>query len=111
MSTAEAHASVRESASLFSALGDETRLQLVARLAAGGPASIARLSESAEVSRQAITKHLEVLSAVGLVRTRRAGRERICELEPTRLADAHSYLDRISRQWDAALTRLQRFVE
>ncbi len=100
-----------EAAPLFAALGDETRLGLVARLATGGPASIARLSETARVSRQAVTKHLEVLSAAGLVRTRREGRERICELEPARLADAHAYLDAIAAQWDEALVRLKRFVE
>ena len=111
MSTTEAAPSAADAAPLFAALGDATRLRLVARLSAGGPASIRRLSEKADVSRQAITKHLDVLSRVGLVRTRREGRERICELDPTRLADAHAYLDDISRQWDDALGRLQRFVE
>ncbi len=113
MSTADAAAPVRvgDAAPLFAALGDETRLRLVSRLATGGPGSIARLSASAGVSRQAITKHLEVLEHAGLVRTRRAGRERVCELQPARLADAHAWLDSISRQWDAALGRLARFVE
>jgi hypothetical protein len=45
------------------------------------------------------------------VRSSRRGRERIWELEPKRLADAHDYLDRISRQWDDALDRLRSFVE
>ncbi len=114
MSAAEAAAPaprLADAAPLFAALGDTTRLGLVARLSAGGPASISRLSETARVSRQAVTKHLEVLSAAGLVRTRRAGRERICELEPARLADAHAYLDGIAAQWDEALGRLRRFVE
>jgi DNA-binding transcriptional ArsR family regulator len=63
------------------------------------------------VSRQAITKHLDELSAAGLVRGNRRGRERIWHLEPKRLTDAHEYLDRISRQWDDALERLKSFVE
>jgi DNA-binding transcriptional ArsR family regulator len=111
MAEAAASFRVRDAAPLFAALGDETRLRLVDRLSAGGPASITRLSASAEVSRQAITKHVEVLAKAHLVRTRREGRERICELEPARLADAHAYLDGISRQWDDALGRLKRFVE
>jgi DNA-binding transcriptional ArsR family regulator len=106
-----AAAQVREAAPLFAALGDETRLALVARLASGGPGSIARLSADAPVSRQAITKHLEVLHAAGLVRSFRRGRESIWELQPKRLSAAHAYLDRISSQWDDALRRLQRFVE
>jgi len=103
--------STRRAAPLFAALGDETRLDLLARLSAGGPGSITRLSAAAQVSRQAITKHLEVLSGAGLVRSRRRGRERIWELLPRRLADGHAYLDQISRDWDAALSRLKDFVE
>jgi DNA-binding transcriptional ArsR family regulator len=101
----------RDAAPLFAALGDETRLGLLVRLSSGGPGSIARLSAKSPVSRQAITKHLEVLCEAGLVRSSRRGRERIWELEPKRLADAREYLDRISRQWDDALDRLKAFVE
>ena len=102
---------VRDAAPLFAALGDETRLRLIVRLSAEGPGSTARLNRKSQVSRQAITKHLEVLSEAGLVRSDRRGRERIWELEPKRLIDAHQYLDRISRQWDDALERLRRLVE
>jgi DNA-binding transcriptional ArsR family regulator len=101
----------RHAAPVFAALGDEMRLKLVARLSTGGPGSIARLAAGLPVSRQAVTKHLEVLSAAGLARSTRRGRERIWELAPDRLADAHAYLDRISRQWDDALERLRRYVE
>jgi DNA-binding transcriptional ArsR family regulator len=101
----------RAAAPLFAALGDETRLQLLLRLSSSGPESIAQLSATAAVSRQAITKHLKVLSEAGLVRGRRRGREHIWQLQPKRLADARDYLDRISRQWDDALGRLEAFVE
>ncbi len=104
-------ARVRDAAPLFAALGDPTRLGLVARLSAGGPESIAGLSESVDVSRQAVTKHLHVLSDAGLVRGFRRGRQHIWELEPDRLADARDYLERIDAQWDAALERLEAFLE
>jgi DNA-binding transcriptional ArsR family regulator len=106
-----AAAQVRDAAPLFAALGAETRLRLLVRLSTDGPGSIARLSERASVSRQAITKHLEILAEAGLIRSARRGRECIWELEPRRLADAHRYLDRISAQWDDALDRLKRHVE
>jgi len=104
-------AQLRDAAPLFAALGDETRLRLVARLAKTGPGSIARLSEKADVTRQAITKHLEVLKGAGLVTSRRVGRESLWELAPKRLSDAHAHLDHISKQWDEALDRLREFVE
>ena len=103
--------SLTEAAPVFAALGDATRLAVVARLCTDGPLSISRLSESVAVSRQAVTKHLETLAEAGLVRDARLGRERIWELEPRRLDIARRELDRISAQWDAALGRLKAFVE
>jgi DNA-binding transcriptional ArsR family regulator len=96
---------------VFAALGDETRLRLVARLSEDGPLSIARLTDGAEVTRQAITKHLNVLAGAGLVRGLRHGRERLWELEPDQLEEARRQLDAISRSWDEALARLAAFVE
>jgi DNA-binding transcriptional ArsR family regulator len=104
-------AQVRDAAPLFAALGDETRLRLLLRLCSGGPGSIAKLSQKSQISRQAVTKHLDVLSRAGLVRSSRRGRERIWTLEPARFSDAHGYLERISAEWDAALLRLKQFVE
>ena len=100
-----------EAAPVFAALGDPTRLRVVARLCVEGPLSITHLSAGAAVTRQAITKHLIALSDAGLVRDRRDGRERIWELEPKRLELAHAYLNQISAQWDAAIERLRTFVE
>ena len=104
-------AQVRDAAPLFAALGDETRLRLFVRLSTRGPESIARLSAKSPVTRQAVSKHLDVLSRAGLIRGTRRGRERIWEVEPKRLAEARRYLDRISLLWDDALGRLKRFVE
>ncbi len=110
-SSALAAADVRDAAPLFAALGDETRLRLYVRLSAQGPESISRLSEKSPVSRQAIKKHLDVLSAAGLVKGNRLGREHLWQVEPKRLSEAREYLDQISRQWDEALGRLKAFVE
>lgn len=96
---------------MFAALGDATRLRVVARLCSVGPRSISQLSEGAPVTRQAITKHLQVLADAGLVRNHRHGRERIWELEPRRLEVAHHYLNQISERWDEAIWRLKAFVE
>jgi DNA-binding transcriptional ArsR family regulator len=98
-------------APLFAALGDETRLALVNRLSAEGPQSITRLTAGSAVTRQAITKHLQVLAEAGLVHDSRRGRERIWALDANRLGEARLYLDQIARHWDEALKRLRQFVE
>jgi DNA-binding transcriptional ArsR family regulator len=106
-----AKAQIAESAVVFFALGDETRLGLVSRLCDAGPTSIAKLTGSFAMTRQAITKHLRVLEQAGLVHRAQRGRESVSRLEPKRLADARRHLESISAQWDDALLRLKSFVE
>jgi DNA-binding transcriptional ArsR family regulator len=96
---------------VFAALGDETRLGLVARLASGGPLSITNLTAGSAVTRQAVTRHLEVLAGAGLVHDSRHGRERIWELDTTQVSEARRYLEIVSQRWDDAIERLKRFVE
>jgi len=98
-------------APVFAALGDRTRLALVARLGTAGPLSIAQLTSGAPVTRQAITKHLNVLASAGLVRDRRRGREHIWELDIGPVEAARRYLEQISLRWDEALGRLKQLVE
>ena len=98
-------------APVFAALGDDTRLDLVVRLCAGGPMSISRLTAGAGVTRQAITKHLHVLAHAGLVRGSRAGRDHIWRMEPARLDEVRRWLDHIEGQWDEALARLKASLE
>jgi DNA-binding transcriptional ArsR family regulator len=106
-----AKAQIADSAAVFFALGDETRLGLVSRLCDGGPMSITRLTEGFEMTRQAVTKHLRVMQEAGLVHRTQRGRESLWLIEPKRLADARRHLESISAQWDDALDRLKRFVE
>jgi DNA-binding transcriptional ArsR family regulator len=76
-----------------------------------GPLSITKLTEGTNVTRQAITKHLRLMEASGLVHSIRQGRESVWQLDQRRLSEARRYLDIISKQWDDALTRLRAFVE
>lgn len=99
------------SAPVFAALGDARRLSLLSRLSSEGPLSITELASGTGVTRQAITKHLEVLAEAGLVRDARSGRERLFELEPGSLTAARRDLDAISARWDAAIERLRAKVE
>jgi DNA-binding transcriptional ArsR family regulator len=98
-------------AAIFAALGDPRRLWLLGRLSSEGPLSISHLSADTDVSRQAITKHLEVLADAGLVRGERRGRERVFELEADRLKKVSRSLDAISSRWDHAIERLRVSVE
>lgn len=98
-------------APVFAALGDETRLRIIAALCAGGALSIAQLTADTTITRQAVTKHLHVLAEAGLVRDVKQGRERRWEFEPSKVEQARRSLDAISRRWDEALARLKACVE
>ena len=104
-------ASFRPRASVFAALGDETRLSVLAKLANGEAQSISRLTAGTNLTRQAVTKHLRVLEGVGAVRCLRVGRESRFELELKPIDEAREYLEYVSTQWDAALARLRLLVE
>jgi DNA-binding transcriptional ArsR family regulator len=98
-------------ASVFAALGDETRLALIAKLAGGQPRSISQLTKGSKLTRQAISKHLRVLETVGMVQSVRTGRENLFEFHPQPIVGIKEYLDFVSLQWDEALSRLKSFVE
>lgn len=101
----------RTHAPVFAALGDQTRLALVAKLSRGKPRSISHLTRGSKLTRQAITKHLRVLEGAGVVRSVRSGRESLFEFHPEPMDELKKYLDLVSEQWDQALSRLKSFVE
>ena len=96
---------------LFAALGDPTRLMLMRQLAEGGPASISVLAEQQDMTRQGVTKHLQVLAAAGVIDGSRQGREQVWTLNPKRLAEGRRHLDVIAAGWDEALERFKKLVE
>ena len=108
---ASASSALKARAEIFAALGDATRLSVLDRLSRGTPQSIVRLTAGTRLTRQAVTKHLRVLEAAGVVRSVKAGRESLFALEPRPIDDLRRYLETVSAQWDDALARLKAFVE
>jgi len=109
----KAHAGtrLRSQAHAFAALGDETRLALVVKLADGQPHSISRLTRCTRLTRQAVTKHLRVLESAGLVRNAREGRESLFEFNPQPILGLREYINLVSDEWDQGLARLRILVE
>ena len=101
----------RNPAPVFAALGDATRLELVSRLSDGQRHSITELTDGLSLTRQAVTKHLQVLKDAGIVNRKRIGRESKFAIQPDAIADASAYLSRVSAQWDGAIARLRTLVE
>ena len=108
MSTAS---TATDSAHVFAALGDRTRLELVSRLSDGKQHSIVQLADGLKLTRQGVTKHLHVLKQAGMVSCKRIGRESRFTIRPDPIANARDYLTRASAQWDDAIKRLKLSVE
>jgi DNA-binding transcriptional ArsR family regulator len=95
---------------MCSALGDPTRWEILTRL--GSEAlSASALARVLPVSRQAIGKHLDTLTQVGLVTAQRRGREVVYIAVGARLNALARELDRIGRSWDRRLLSVKQLAE
>jgi DNA-binding transcriptional ArsR family regulator len=95
---------------VFAAVADPTRRVLLERLRERGPLSIRDLTEGLPITRQAVTKHLDVLGASGLIRAHRAGRERLHELDAQPLRAVDDWLRPYAEAWDERLAALRRHL-
>ena len=111
MSPPEAPARADGCAPVFAALGDRTRFDLVRRLSNGEALSISALAHDKHLTRQAVTKHLQVLESVGLVASRKMGRESRFVLRRESLSAAEAQLREIGAQWDRSICRLVTYIE
>ena len=100
-----------ESDQLWAAISDLTRRRLIDVLLSRGEATATELASEVPVSRQAISKHLSILSEAGLVRGRRAGREVRYVLLPARLDEATRAMARLAGEWDQRLTTIKDLAE
>ena len=95
---------------VFHALGDATRRQMLAELASG-ERSVSQLAEPFAMSLAAASKHIKALEAAGLVRRDVRGRTHICHLEPGPLANAHQWLAYYEIFWTNRLDALEALLK
>jgi DNA-binding transcriptional ArsR family regulator len=90
---------------VFQALADPSRRMMVERLTQG-PASVSELAQPLAMTLSAVVQHLAVLEQSGLVHSKKAGRVRMCEVEPTTLSAAEHWINERRRSWERRLDRL-----
>jgi DNA-binding transcriptional ArsR family regulator len=96
---------------VFAALADPTRRAILAALAAGGPATATDLAARLPISRQAIAKHLGLLSEAGLVSAEPGERRRVrYRLDSAPMKVAQHFLAALARDWDGPLAALERHL-
>jgi DNA-binding transcriptional ArsR family regulator len=95
--------------SVFHALGDATRRQMLRDLA-GGERSVSDLARPFAMSLAAASKHIKVLEGAGLIRREVRGRTHVCRLDPGPLASAHEWLGFYERFWNSRLDLLEQLL-
>lgn len=95
----------------FLAISDPTRRHILERLRTQGSLSVSELSEPLSMTRQAVTKHLDVLEGAGLLEHRWQGRRRLHRLKAQPLEDVADWLAPYAAAWDRRLARLQTHLE
>ena len=92
--------------SIFSALSDPTRRDVVRRLTEG-PASVSVLAEPYEMALPSFVQHLQVLEESGLISTSKSGRVRTCRIVTQQLREAEAWIARQREIWEGRLDRLE----
>jgi DNA-binding transcriptional ArsR family regulator len=94
---------------MFQALADPARRGMVDRLCRG-PASVSELARPFDMSLSAVMQHLQVLESSGLVRSRKIGRVRRCQIEETALRNAEQWLSQRRASWERHFDRLGAYL-
>ena len=94
----------------FTALGDPVRRAMIARLSRG-PATVNELAEPFEITKQAVSRHIQVLEAAGLITRSRDGQRRPCHLEPAALEVLTSWIDNYRLDTERAYRRLDAILK
>lgn len=96
---------------VFGAIADPTRRMILERIRLEGPLSVTELAVPLAMSRQAVTKHLDILEAAGLIKREIRGRERIHRLDAWPLEAVEAWLAPYAAAWDERLDRLRKHLE
>lgn len=96
---------------VFSAVADPTRRGILESLRNRGPLSLGQLADPLPITRQAVTKHLDILQASGLIRVHRTGRKRLHSLDTGPLQEVEDWLQPYAKEWDQRLLGLKRQLE
>jgi DNA-binding transcriptional ArsR family regulator len=98
-------------ATIFTALADPMRRDIVLNLAENSPRTATQLAVDYPITRQGVLKHLHILEEAGLVAVHQQGREKRYTLTPAPLSELDQWIKDIGVKWDARLLRLKAFIE
>lgn len=95
----------------FKALADPRRRKIIQLLIVSSSLSLGAITDSFDMSRQALTRHINTLEASGILKTKKQGRETICYLDMAPMKEVFDVVAQYQAFWDDKLNNLDRLVE
>jgi DNA-binding transcriptional ArsR family regulator len=95
---------------VYQAIADPTRRAIISMLAAQ-PQNVNSIAGRFDMSRQAISLHIQVLTDCGLIAIKQQGRERFCEAQLDQLAEVSAWVDQYRQHWESKLDTLETYLE
>ncbi|MES2109785.1 MAG: metalloregulator ArsR/SmtB family transcription factor [Bacteroidota bacterium] len=95
---------------VFQAIADPTRRAII-NMIASQPHNVNTIAEKFDVTRQAISLHLQILIDCGLVAVKQQGRDRICEAKLQQLSEVSGWIDQYRQHWESKLDAMEQYIE
>jgi DNA-binding transcriptional ArsR family regulator len=95
---------------VYQAIADPTRRAII-NMIAGQPHNVNAIAEKFDMTRQAISLHVKVLTDCGLIAIKQRGRDRFCEAKLDRLSEVSVWVDQYKQHWESKLDALEAYVE
>ena len=94
---------------VFQAIADPTR-RAILNLIAAKPQNLNAIAENFDVTRQAISLHIKILSECGLIEIKQQGRERYCEPHLEKLSEVSAWIEKYRQHWESKLNSLEKYL-
>jgi len=95
---------------VFQAIADPTRREII-NLIADAPLNLNAIAENFDVTRQAISLHIKILSECGLIQIEAKGRERYCKAHLEKLSEVSTWVERYRQHWESKLDSLETYLD
>ncbi|HTI10370.1 MAG TPA: metalloregulator ArsR/SmtB family transcription factor [Puia sp.] len=95
---------------VFQAIADPTRRKII-NMIADNPQHLNAIAENFDVSRQAISLHIKILTECGLIDIKQQGRQRYCSIQPQKLSEVADWIEPFRKMWEGHLDRLGKVMK
>jgi len=95
---------------VYQAIADPTRRAIISMIA-NQPQNVNAIAENFDISRQAISLQLKILTDCGLVKMKQRGRDRVCEAQLDKLSEVSVWVDQYRQHWESKLDALETYIE